>query len=515
MILPTLLLALLCPATIIAAAEKPNIVYILADDMGIGEIACYNSEGKIPTPHVDALASQGMKFMDAHISSSVCTPTRYGILTGRYAWRTSLKEGVLGPYSPPLIEADRETVASFLKNHGYRTACLGKWHLGMNWKHSNSLGSRRVSAKHIDPTVPITNGPLDRGFDFFLGADSHDMHYIRNRRVDGEVTLLGSRAEIEKRTSAEVKFNQLWAIDGFAFEDRLALMATETDQWIRQAPDQPFFVYLALHSPHNPIVPSKDFQGKSGLNSHADYCMETDWVVGQVLKTLDELKLADDTIVIFTADNGTSPAADVGTLLEKGHNPSWKYRGLKGTLWEGGHRVPFVVRWPGNIQPGTESHQTICSTDLLASCADLFEQKLPDNVGEDSISFLPALKGDTIPGVHERMIVHHSDAGVFAIRKGKWKLMFDKDGGSRRGVNEQKSNPVIDSADHLLFDMQKDESETTNLLHQHPEVVESLKKDFASLIKVGRSTPGAPQKNAPLRIGETWTQIEVLDKYLK
>lgn len=502
--------------TALADVSRPNIVYILADDMGSGDVSAYNAEGKISTPHIDRLAREGMKFMDAHTNASVCTPTRYGIMTGRYCWRTHKKEGVLGGHCPPLIPPSRETVASFLKKEGYRTACIGKWHLGMDWANTAPADAKRITAKYVDPKVPAQNGPNALGFDYFFGTASslnHDPHaFIENGAILGELEYVKSGQPMTDRNLPTGRGG--WVAKGFVREQVLTTLAEKASGWITQNATAPFFLYLPLTSPHNPICPRPEFQGKSGIGPHGDFVMETDWVVGEVLKTLDRLNLTENTLVVFTTDNGTSPSAGITAMAKLGHHTSWIYRGCKGTTWEGGHRVPFVVRWPEIVTPRGEDRQAICTTDLLATCADIVGQKLPDQAGEDSVSFLPALKGQPIPGVNERVIVHHSDEGIFALRKGKWKLMLDNQGGSPRGKGEQKNNPVANSAEVLLFDMDTDAIESTNLSGAKPEVLESMKQALADVIKNGRSTPGAPQENDPLPAGKEWNQLDPIRSYL-
>ncbi|MDZ8116997.1 sulfatase family protein [Pontiella agarivorans] len=501
------------------AASKPNIVYILADDMGPGDVSCYNAEGKIPTPHIDRMAREGMKFMDAHTGSSVCTPTRYGIITGRYCWRTRKKEGVLGGHSNPLIPQSRETVASFLKKEDYATAIIGKWHLGMSWENDAAPNAKRVTAKNVkNPKAPIKNGPTTLGFDYYFGLSSsldHDPHaYVENDQLLGELEL-----ETGKRYGPEMVARGLpsghpgWCAKGFKNEMVLTDLARKTDEWITANRDRPFFVYLALTSPHMPICPRKEFQGKSGIGKHGDFVMETDWVVGEVLKTLDKLNLAENTLVIFTSDNGTSGKAGIPNMEKLGHFPSGIYRGQKKSIFEGGHRMPFVARWPKTIKPGTESTDLICTTDLLATLADLAGKTLPDDVGEDSVSFLPALQGKRIPGAQERLVVHHDSAGYFAARKGKWKLVLDAYNGKKTGTI--KGAPIKNESRTMLFDMNADPRETDNLIQQYPEVAEALKNELAGIIQAGRSTPGSAQANDPLRKGESWKQLELLAEYLK
>ena len=494
----------------------PNIIYILADDMGFGDVDSFNANSKIPTPHLARLSREGMRFTDAHTSSGVCTPTRYGILTGRYSWRTHLKGGVLNGHSPHLIDPQRETVASLLKKQGYATACVGKWHLGMDWSSTDGKEVNRTAARNIDFSKPLANGPLDVGFDYYFGISASlnmDPHaFIHNRKVEGTLEFLPDSSAVKARGFTGAKPG--WAAKEFQQDQVLPTFAKKTVGWIKdhnkKKPDQPFFVYLPLNSPHSPIVPSKDFKDKSGLNPHGDFCMETDWAVGEVVKAVDELGIAENTIIIFTADNGTSPMAKYSTMQEKGHFPSYIYRGLKGTLWEGGHRVPFIVRWPKVVKAKTTSDDVICTTDLMATVAQIQGVALDDDTGEDSVSFYDALKGKKLADNNERGIVHHSDSGVFSIRRGKWKLMFDAKGGSRR--SNPKDKPVKNSAEFLLFDMETDEIESTNLLQEHPQVLKEMKMLMADYINRGRSTPGKPQKNDP---GKRWNQIEVVKEYLE
>lgn len=492
-------------------AAHPNIVYILADDMGYGDVSCFNPNGKIPTPNIDSIAQAGIKFVDAHTNSSVCTPTRYGILTGRYCWRTSKTRGVLNGHSDHLIDPNRETVASFLKKHGYATACVGKWHLGMDWPTTDGKRPQRTNPDNIDFERPIKNGPLDVGFDYYFGISGSlnmDPHaFIEGRKVVGNMNHIPTADLLKKRG---IKGKPGWVSDAYKQAQVLPRFTEKASNWIKQKANSknPFFLYMPLNSPHSPIVPTEQFKGKSGLNEHADFCMQTDWSVGQILKTLAEAGVADNTLVIFTSDNGTSPMAHFAELQEKGHYPSSIYRGMKGTLWEGGHRVPFVASWPGKIAPGTSSDQLICTTDMLATCADIVATELPDDAGEDSLSFLPALQGENILGNSSRGVVHHSDAGIFSIRRGKWKLIFDNKGGSRR--HNPKDGAVKNSSEYLLFDMESDPEESSNLIAQHPELAEELKKLLASYVNRGRSTPGAAQENTK----SSWRQIEVVEEFL-
>lgn len=463
---------LLCAQTFAAAAEKPNIVYILADDLGYGDVQCLNPErGKIKTPHLDKLAAQGMTFTDAHSGSSVCTPTRYGLLTGRYAWRTRLQASVLDGYVEPLIAADRLTVPALLKQHGYHTAIIGKWHLGYTIEGEGKKGGGNGKAKlEGAPIGAITrDGPLTRGFDEFFG-----FHHARMMRSVFENDRVTQMIEPVDMLPALVK--------------RSVNHITERSQAGR-----PFFLYLPLNSPHTPIVPSKEWQGKSGLGDYGDFVMQTDWAVGQVLASLDKAGVADNTLVIFTSDNGCSKAAKIDALEKQGHYPSANLRGSKADIWDGGHRVPFFVRWPGKVKAGSQSSQLICHTDLMATCADILGAKLPENAGEDSVSILPALLGTDKAPLHET-VVHHSINGSFAIRQGRWKLALCADSGGwsdpKPGSKAAKGLPQSQ-----LYDLSTDKAETKNLQAEHPEEVTRLTKLLEQIIANGRSTTGANQAN--------------------
>ena len=471
---------LLAPLAVLNAADapqasKPNIVYILCDDLGYGDVHCLNPQrGKIATPHIDRLAGQGMIFTDAHSSSAVCTPTRYGILTGRYNWRSQLQSGVLGGFSSPLITANRLTVPALLKQHGYATACIGKWHLGME-----------ISRKRLDS--PIGDGPTTRGFDYYFGIsaslDMPPFAFIENNRFTEMPTVQ------KKFVRAGI------AAPSFEAVDVLPTLTRKAVTYIgeRAKAGSPFFLYLPLNSPHAPIVPTTEWQGKSGLGKYGDFVMETDWAVGEVLAALDNAGISGNTLVIFTSDNGCSPVADIPRLESQGHYPSADRRGYKADIWDGGHRIPFVTRWPGKIKPGARSGQLICLTDLMATCAEMLAVKLPDNAGEDSVSILPALLGNADKPLHEA-VVHHSINGSFAIRQGQWKLELCPSSGGwsapKPGSKEAKHLPPVQ-----LYDMSKDVGERTNEYKAHLDIVARLTKLLEKFIADGRTTPGMRQKN--------------------
>lgn len=474
----------------------PNIITILADDMGYGDVSCLNPDSKIRTNHIDRIAAEGMACTDAHASSAVCTPSRYSMLTGRYNWRSWLKEGVTYGYDKPVIESGRMTVASFLKDHGYATACIGKWHLGWDWAKNGD------DATDVDFTAPISNGPTSHGFDTFFGiAASLDMPpyvYVENDRLtalpDRVVpTVTGKRFIREGPTGAD-----------FTHEDVLPTLTRKAVDFIDESAqgDKPFFLYLPLPAPHTPILPTAEFQGKSGTNEYGDFCLQVDDVVGQVQAALDRNGITGNTILIFTSDNGCSPEADFDELAEFGHKPSYIYRGHKADIYEGGHRVPYVVQWPDRITPGQTSDETICLADLLATCADILGSDLPDEAGEDSVSNLPIWDGSAPDRSLREATVHHSINGSFSIRKGKWKLeMCAGSGGwsSPRPGPESEGLPPIQ-----LYDLQNDPGETTNVHDQHPEVVREMEDLLTRYVSEGRSTPGTPQANTG---GSGWEQL--------
>ncbi len=470
------LAALLCSPAVgqtlpLGSAARPNILYILADDLGYGDVQCLNpGRGKIKTPHLDRLAAEGMTFTDAHSGSAVCTPTRYGLLTGRYAWRTRLQQGVLdGGNDQPLIAVDRLTVASFLKQQGYATACIGKWHLGFQ---SDAKPGKGAKAGGLTVGANILGGPVTRGFDHFFGCS--------NART--MAALIENNRVIE-------------TIEPVAMLPHLARRATD---YIRERAEatrggRPFFLYLPLTSPHTPIVPAAQWNGRSGLNAYADFVMQTDAVVGEVLAALEREGLAANTLVVFTADNGCSPAAKTGDLERAGHFASGPFRGYKADIWEGGHRVPFFARWPGKVKAGSQSAQLICHSDLLATCAELLGAKLPATAGEDSVSILPALLDTDKAPLHEA-VVHHSINGSFAIRQGKWKLALCAESGGwsvpTPGSKAAQGLPAVQ-----LYDLDSDKAESKNLQAERPEEVARLTKLLEQIVANGRSTPGAKQAN--------------------
>ena len=493
-----------CNASEATSQSGPNIVLILADDLGYADVSCYG--GKIQTPHVDRLAAEGMRFTDAHSTSSVCTPTRYGLLTGRYNWRSKLQRGVLGGLSPRLIEPGRMTIASLLKEHDYHTACIGKWHLGMDWvvKPGGDVAEMNIESReqvfNVDYAQPITNGPNSVGFDYYYGISaSLDMvpyTFIENDRVvslpteDRDFLMMHDRTP-ERRTRKGP------TAPDFDAADVLPIIARKSVEYIdsraaEAREGRPFFLYVPLASPHTPILPTKKWQGKSGINPYADFVMESDWAVGEILAALDKHKLSGQTLVVFTSDNGCSPQARFDELADKGHHPSGPLRGHKADLFEGGLRVPLVARWPGTIAAGTESEQLVCQSDLLATIAQLVEVKLPPEAGEDSISFLATLR--TGAASKRDHLVSHSINGSFAIRRGPWKLLLCADSGGW-SAPRPSSKEAEGLSPMQLYNLDDDLGERSNLADQQPGKVGELTALLEQLVAAGRSTPGPDQRN--------------------
>ena len=483
------------------AEKRPNIVYILADDLGYGDVGCYNSESRIPTPAIDRIAAEGMRFTDAHTPSAVCTPTRYGILTGRYAWRTRMKFRVLDGFDPALIDRSQLTVPSLLKQHGYHTACVGKWHLGMQWtdKDGQPVPYLPVETKgrprpgdNVDYSKPVTDGPTDRGFDRFFGISASlnmsPFCYIRDTRPVRMPVLTQPRIQTDF-----VSIDLGVRSPDFTIHGVLPRLCGEAVGFIEQhtarAPDQPFFLYMPLTSPHLPLAPNTEYIGSSKAGVYGDFVVETDAAVGAILEVLDRLELTENTLVVFTSDNGglyhywePEEADDRqfhrgskrGRYVEQfGHQGNAHLRGTKADIWEGGHRVPFVVRWPGRTPAGTVNSHLMELTDLLATCAAIVEAELPNGMGPDSRNALPALLDPDAEVDGREFAIHHSLWGMFGIRKGPWKMI------PRRGSGGFTFPREIDVAKEggppgQLYHLEDDPSETRNVWKEHPDIVQEL-----------------------------------------
>ncbi|PXA04701.1 arylsulfatase [Coraliomargarita sinensis] len=478
------------------ALEKPNIILILADDMGPGEPS--HMGGLVPTPAIDSLAAEGMRFTDAHTSSSVCTPTRYGLLTGRYNWRSRLKRFVLiDATEKALMDPKRLNMPAFLKEQNYHTGMIGKWHLGADFERLNSPPGdedRQDASWKLDYTKPFRNGPADIGFDqsFFVlsSLDVPPYVYLRDDKAVAVPTENGGWPHNEYND-----FKRVGARDPeFDAHDALPDFAREAREYIKvQAENEakPFFLFLSLTSPHTPITPSERFKGKYPQYSHyADFIAETDWVVGEVIAEVTASGIGENTMIIYTSDNGFAPYVKIPEMLAAGYKPSGDWRGDKATIYEGGHRVPFLVRWPAGVEPGTTSDVTVCTTDFYATFADLLGARdaIPPDAAEDSFSFLPALHGFSDP--IRPFTIHHSLNGTFAIRKGDWKLIFGTGPGG--GWSDEPPPPAELVQ---LFNLAKDPAETRNLEAENPAKVAELVDDLAETFHRGRTTPGPDQSN--------------------
>ena len=483
------------------AQKQPNIIVIFADDMGYGDVSYAGELSKICTENIDRLAHEGAVFTDAHTSSSVSTPSRYALLTGRYNWRSSLKRSVLNGYSKSLIKPDRETVASMLRRQGYTTAGFGKWHLGWDWSNIEN-GEQKV-----DFAQPIQNGPTTRGFDYWYGISaSLDMPpyvYVENDRV----TALPNRI-------TESKGMGFWRKGptgaDFVHEEVLPNLTQRACRYIAEKAksDQPYFLYFPLPAPHTPILPTKEFQGKSGLNPYGDFVLMVDDAVGRVMQAVGASGEAKNTIVIFTTDNGCSPQARLNELQKKGHYPNHIFRGMKSDIFEGGHRVPLVVHWPKKVKPH-QVDQTVCLTDLYATLADISGYELKDSEGEDSYSLLPALRSTKPVKTIREATVHHSIDGDFSIRQGKWKLVLTaSSGGWSYPQNESEKVRTGKLPAVQLYDLEADPKEQKNVKNKNPEVAKQLARLFFKYVRDGRSTPGVTQPNETDASNKGWRQLQ-------
>jgi len=471
-----------------ATLRKTNIVLILADDLGYGDVRCLNPRSQIPTPHMDRVAREGMIFADGHAAAAVCTPTRYAVVTGRYPWRSRLKSGVLNGYSPHLIEPKRLTVGSLLKGAGYHTACVGKWHLGMDWAFTDA------KRKTIDYAKPVAHGPQAKGFDYFFGIpaslDFPPYVYVENDRAVEPATAT------QRRVSFPAFVRSGPRSPGFHHVEALDVLTGKATGYIAQRAKtgQPFLLYFALTAPHKPVLPAPRFRGATKLGPYGDFVVQTDWAVGQVLKALDDAGVAGDTLLIVTSDNGsfmfrqTDAAkpdhvanASVQAYKPSSHRSNHVYRGTKADIWEGGHRVPFLVRWPARVKPGSRCDAPVCVVDFMATCADVAGSILPRDAAEDSFSIVPHLLGRA-PATPRAPVIHQSANGSLALREGRWKLvMTDGSGGRERPRGKRFGKP------YRLFDIVADPTESRDLAAEHPDLVARLTQQAEALIQAGRS----------------------------
>jgi arylsulfatase A len=490
-----ILTLLAAPGRAAQPPRPPNVVLILIDDLGYGDVGAFNAAARIPTPHLDRLAREGLTFTDAHTAAAVCTPTRYGLLTGRYPWRTRLKSGVLWGNGDALIEPGRLTLASLLQRRGYHTAGVGKWHLGLHWaarpgSHPDrTTNTAQAPVDWIDYGSPVADGPTHHGFSEFFGLpaslDMRDYVYLERDRVVAEPT-----SALEGEPITVPAFHRPGrAAPGFRPERVLPDLTARAVRVVRERVNQPapFFLYFALASPHTPVLPVDGFNGRTGLGPYADFVAQTDAAIGAVLEALREAAADADTLVIVTSDNGPAPVANmIDDLRARGHDSAGGWRGVKQDLYEGGHRVPFIVRWPGVVRPGTTSAAPIGLVDVMATVADAIGEALPQDAAEDSLSFLSRLKQPDTPGGRSAPLVMQSGNGSLAVREGRWKLCLAPGSGGlsapRPGSPEERGLPPVQ-----LYDLEADPRETTNLQAEHPEVVARLTAALDRLRSAGRS----------------------------
>ncbi|MDA0989242.1 MAG: arylsulfatase [Verrucomicrobia bacterium] len=490
----------------------PNIIYILADDMGYGDMGCNNSACKIPTPNLDRLAARGMRFTDAHAGSSVCTPSRYNILTGRYAWRSRLKQGIVWEWDGALIEPGRETVASLLKAQGYTTACIGKWHLGWEWatkdgSHPNDalpFGEWHKEKRdaygfdNIDFSQRIGGGPVDCGFDSYFGVDVPNFAPY-TWFEDDHLTDIPTVPKPD-----ELYGNPGIACPDWNLEQMIPTFTQRAEQFITDHADsdQPYFLYFPLTSPHSPIVPNQPFVGKSGVDAYGDFVCEVDWLVGQIMDALDRTGTPNDTLLIFTSDNGPEHQTKDGQgayerARTTGHYSMGPLRGIKRDAWEGGHRVPFLASWPAVVPAGTCCNQLVALGDLMATCAAITGAELNTDAGEDSVSMLPLLQGKLDTPVRDYAI-HHSMLGTFAVRKGPWVLI---DGATGDDTHKEpdwfktERGYMPHACPGELFHVADDIPERVNRYAEQPEIVRELSALLAEAKAVGRTAATAGHRH--------------------
>jgi len=469
---------LLAPLTALHAATpaNPNVLILLVDDMGYGDPGCYNPQSKIATPNIDRLAREGMRFTDAHAPGPLCHPSRYGLMTGRYPFRTDVSKWP----AQPLIERGQTTIASLLRSHGYATAMVGKWHLGF---HESGYDQ------------PLPGGPVDCGFGSFFGmrasTDIPPYFYIRGDRAIAPPT---DRIEANRSEGWSPIQGAFWRAGGIApglkLEDVLTRFTDEALQVIHShgrtstETRKPLMLYLAYTGPHTPWLPSAEFEGKSPAGMYGDFTLMVDAEIGRILAALDKADLAKDTLVVFTSDNG--PVWYDADVQRLGHSSVGRLRGMKSDAWEGGHRMPFIVRWPGAVAAGAVSDQTICFTDLLATFADVCGAKLPEGAGPDSFTFLPVLKGSQPADkpIRPPIVMQAGSApSMMMIRSGDWKLINGLGSGGFSQPTSIKSKPG--EPEGQLYDLRNDLAETRNLYLERPDVVARLRAEMLRIVGTG------------------------------
>jgi arylsulfatase A len=495
----------LSQATLLAdISSRPNILVILADDLGYGDVGCYNSESKIPTPHLDKLAAEGMRFTDAHSPSTVCTPTRYSLLTGKMAFRINYRSVFAGVGGPCLIKEDQATLPQLLRDRGYATAMTGKWHVGMSFldKDGQRITQDGIEGvKRIDYSRAIPDAPIHRGFDRFFGtvccpATDFLYAYIDGDRIPVPATKVLDQSNLPKHPYAEDNRIGMIAPD-YDLEEVDMVFLRKSREFLeahrKQSPDKPFFLLHSMHAAHLPSFASAQFKGSTKAGPHGDFIHELDFIVGELMKTLEQLGVADNTLVIFTSDNGPEVTTAIHMRADYAHDGARPWRGVKRDQWEGGHRVPFIARWKGKIAPGSTTNQTISLTDIMATCAAVVETKLPDNAAEDSVNIFPVLLGKDGGKPVREYTLHQTISLALAIRQGPWKYLDHRgSGGNNYDKGEMKPFALTDTepnAPGQLYNLEADPGETTNLYFKEPGIVKNLKSLLDASKASGRSAP--------------------------
>ncbi len=496
-----------CTDQVPEAPTLPNILFILADDLGYGDVACYNEESRIPTPNLDQLAKEGMRFTDAHSPSTVCTPTRYSILTGRMAFRTGMRSVFVGVQGPSLIAEDRLTLPQMLRDNGYSTACIGKWHVGMTFfnEQGDTIKDRGVKGvQEIDYTRTVPDGPLHRGFDQFFGTVSCPTTdwlyaYVDGDRIPVPATQLLDKSQLPKHPYANDCRRGMVA-DNFDHEevDLVFLEKSKSflEQHVQNTPERPFFLYHSMQAVHLPSFPADQFKGKTDSGPHGDFIFEMDYIVGELMRTLERLRLDENTIVMFASDNGP----EVPTILDMRktyqHDGARPWRGVKRDQWEGGHRTPFIVRWPGKVARNTTNDQMMSLTDIMATCAEIISAEIPRNAAEDSYSILPILMGTQGDEPIRQYLLEQTISLAMSIRDGDWKYLDHNGSGGNNydrpgewGMSPYKIEDTDPDAPGQLYNLSTDPGETTNLYSQYPERVAQMKAKLDEFVKRGRSAP--------------------------
>jgi arylsulfatase A len=489
------------------SGQLPNILFILTDDLGYGDVACYNPESRIPTPHIDKMAAEGVMFTDAHSPSTVCTPTRYSILTGRMAFRTGMRSVFTGAGGPCLIEESRLTLPEMLRKQGYFTAKVGKWHIGMTFYNDSGAVIKDwgiEGVKQIDYSRAIPDGPVNRGFDTFFGTVSCPTTdflyaYVENDRIPVPPTKLLDKSKLPDHAYSH-DCRQGMIADNFDLEevDLVFLEKSKSilEDHVKNNPGKPFFLYHSMQAVHLPSFPADQFKGKTNSGPHGDFIFEMDYIVGELLKKLEELGVADNTLVMFASDNGPEVPTVIDMRKSYGHDGARPWRGVKRDQWEGGHRTPFIVKWPGKVKPNSVSDQLLSLTDVMATIAEITGAELPADAAEDSYNMLPVLLGEAGEEPVRQYMLQQTWTLDMSIRYGNWKYLDHKGSAGNNyeregewGMKQYALEDIDPDAPGQLYNLETDPGETTNLYSKHPEIVNELKAKLEEFKASGRSAP--------------------------